>query len=211
MRQTPGQDNNWNPAVIKHISILVKFCVNLLQALPAKRYQMRSRVAAITLFLGLTLVFTVISAYAQGGSFSDSNVEYSFDLPDAKWKMTVKPSTTNPNVEYVYGDRLDGHLVIRKQTIAKGAPLTDVISDEETKRQFLPGYIAGKQESFAGRSKGAIFNFEYVASGRNMAGRYYFLRPNDTTVYVLRFSAQKDQLRSLRSQTDSIARTFAVK
>lgn len=172
---------------------------------------MKSRTLVYIFLIGSVLVLTGASAYAQGGSFSDPAVEYRFDLPDAKWKMTVKPSATNPNVEYVYGDRLDGHLVIRKQTVAKDAQLADVISDEETKRQFLPGYVAGKQESFAGRSKGTIFNFEYVASGRNMAGRYYFLRPNDTTVYVLRFAAQKDQLRSLRSQTDSIARTFAVK
>ena len=171
---------------------------------------MNSRRLSFIMF-GLTIVFTAVSAFAQGGSFSDPNVEYSFDLPDAKWKITVKPTATNPNVEYVYGDRLDGHLAIRKTTISKTALLIDVINDEETKRQFLPGYVAGKQESFAGKSKGTVFNFEYVASGQSMAGRYYFLRLSDTTVYILRFAGQKDSLRSLRSQTDSIARSFAVK
>lgn len=162
--------------------------------------------------MALTVSFSAVSAFAQSGSFSDPNVDYSFDLPDAKWKMTVKPSATNPNVEYVYGDRLDGHLSIRKQTIAKDAVMSDVISDEDQRKlQFLPGYVAGKQESFAGKLKGAIFNFEYVNAGRSMGGRYYFLRANDTTVYILRFVGQKDSMRSLRTQTDSIARTFAMK
>ena len=90
--------------------------------------------------------------------------------------------------------------------------MTDIIQDEEQKKlQFLPGFVAGKQETFSGRIKGAVFNYEYVASGRNMSGRFYFLRANDTTLYMLRFTGQKDSLRSLRNQTDSIARTFAVK
>ena len=173
---------------------------------------MNSRTLSFMFLLGLILVFTGSAAFAQGGSFSDPNVEYSFDLPDAKWRMVLKPSATNPNVEYVYGDRLDGHLEVRKQTVAKTVLLTDFINnDNEAKLQFLPGYVAGKQETFAGKLKGIVFNFEFVRSGRSMAGRYYFLRANDTTVYILRFTGQKDSLRSLRGQTDSIARTFAVK
>ena len=171
---------------------------------------MNSRKLSFILF-GLIVVFTAVSAFAQGGSFSDPNVDYSFDLPDARWKMTAKPSATSPNVEYVYGDRSDGHLEIRKLTVAKNAIMTDIIQDEEQKLQFLGGFVAGKQETFTGRLKGVVFNFEYVSSARNMSGRFYFLRVNDTTAYLLRFKGQKDSLRSLRSQTDSIARTFAVK
>lgn len=159
----------------------------------------------------VVMVLMAVSLFAQGDSFSDPNVDYSFALPDAKWKMTVKPSATSPNVEYVYGFRQDGHLQIRKLTVAKDAILSDIARDDEQKRQFLPGYVAGKEENFAGRLRGSIFNFEYVAAGRSMSGRYYFLRANDTTVYLLRFSGQKDSLRSIRAQTDSIARTFAVK
>jgi len=157
------------------------------------------------------VILTAVSMFAQGESFSDPNVDYSFTLPDAKWKMTVKPSATSPNVEYVYGDRFDGHLDVRRVSVARDAILTDVVENDEQKRQFLPGYVAGREENFLGRLKGAIFNFEYVSAGRSMAGRYYFLRANDTTVYILRFSGQKDSLRSIRNQTDSIARTFTVK
>jgi len=151
------------------------------------------------------------SAFAQGETFSDVNVDYTFSLPEPRWKLTVKPSATSPNVEYVYGDRFDGHLEVRKLTVARDAILTDVIQAEEPKVQFRKGFVSGKEENFQGKLKGAIYNFEYVAAGRNMGGRFYFLRANDTTVYILRFEGQKDPLRSLRNQTDSIARTFGVK
>jgi hypothetical protein len=157
-------------------------------------------------------VVLAVSAFGQGGTFTDPNVDYSFDLPDAGWKMTVKPSATSPNVEYVYNDRQQGYLEVRRLTVPKDTIMSDLIhQDEEQKLQFRPGFVAGKDENFAGRIRGSVFNFEFVASGRSMAGRFYFLRANDTTVYVLRFSGQKDTLRALRSQTDSIARTFGVK
>ncbi len=163
------------------------------------------------ILIGIAALLFAAPVFGQGESFTDSNVDYSFALPDVKWKMTVKPSATSPNVEYVNGDRLEGHLEVRRQTVAKDAVLTDVIQAEEQKLQFRPGFVAGKEENFSGRLKGAIYNFEYVAAGKSMSGRFYFLRANETTVYLLRFSGQKDTLRSIRHQTDSIARTFAVK
>jgi hypothetical protein len=156
------------------------------------------------------LAFT-LGATAQVNNFSDAAVDYSFAVPESKWKMTVKPSATSPNVEYVYGDRLDGHLEVRRMTIAADTILTDIVQEEEQRLRFKPGFVPGKQENFAGKLKGQVYNFEYVAAGKSMSGRYYFLKANDTTLYVLRFSGNKDILRSLRNETDSIARTFGVK
>lgn len=150
-------------------------------------------------------------ACAQEITFSDPNVDYSFELPDARWKMTSKPSATSPNVEYVFTDRLEGHLEVRKLTVTKTDLMTDIIRNEESKLQFRYGYVAGREENFTGRLRGSIFNFEFVAAGRTMSGRFYFLRANDTTVYLLRFSGQQDSMRAIRAQTDSIARTFSVK
>ncbi len=152
-----------------------------------------------------------ISAFAQTDTFSDEDVEYSFALPEVVWKQTVKPSTTSPNVEYVYGDRNSGHLEVRKIAIKSGDLMTDTISGEEQRLQFLPGYVAGKSENFDGALDGKIFNYEFIRSGRNMSGRFYFLKADDKTVYVLRFTGISDKLRSLRNQTDSIARTFNLK
>lgn len=164
----------------------------------------------ILVLIVIVALFEALPSMAQTDTFSDPNVDYSFQLPEPKWKMTVKPSATSPNVEYVYGDRFDGHLEVRKLSVAKDAILTDVAQNEEQKLQFRPGFVAGKDENFAGRLRGAVYNFEYVAAGRTMAGRFYLLRANETTVYILRFAGQKDSLRTIRNQTDSIARTFGV-
>ena len=158
--------------------------------------------------IGLFLAF---SAFAQSETFSDANVEYTFDLPNAIWKMTAKPSTTSPNVEYVYGDRSAGYLEVRKLSVKADDLMSDVIAGEEEKLKFLQGYVAGKEENFAGNLKGTAFNYEFIRSGRNMSGRFYFLKVNPTTVYVLRFTAQKEKLMTIRNQTDSIARTFEIK
>lgn len=157
------------------------------------------------------VAFAATPLFAQDDVFSSPSVEYSFALPDAKWKMTVKPSETSPNVEYVYGDRVNGHLEVRKLAARKDALISDIIRDEEQKLQFLPGYVAGKEENFAGKLRGVVFNYEFVRTGRPMSGRMYFLRATDDTIYVLRFAGLKDSLRSIEHQTDSIARTFALK
>jgi hypothetical protein len=171
---------------------------------------MKATIISILFFVICGLV-SVASTAAQSDVFSDPSVEYSFDIPDERWKMTVKPSATKPNVEYVFIDRNDGHLEVRRVTVAKDAILGDIVRDEEQKLQFLPGYVAGRDENFSGKLRGSIFNFEFVRAGRPMAGRFYFLRPNETTIYVLRFTGYRDKLRSIRNQTDSMGRTFEVK
>lgn len=158
--------------------------------------------------LGLLLA---VSAFAQSETFSDASVDYTFELPGAAWKMIAKPSQTSPNVEYVYGDRTAGYLEVRKISVKADQLMSEIIAGEEEKLKFLQGYVAGKEENFAGNLKGSVFNFEFIRSGRNMSGRFYFLKLNPTTVYVLRFTAQKEKLITIRNQTDSIARTFEVK
>lgn len=169
---------------------------------------MKSRNLLFSVFFAL---FIAVAAFAQTPSFSDSNVEYTFDVPDVEWKQTVKPSSTSPNVEYVFKDRADGHLEIRKLTVKEGDTLSATMSGEEQRLQFLPGYVAGKEEDFKGALGGKAFNYEFIRSGRNMSGRFYFLKADNKTVYVLRFTGQRDKLRSIRNQTDSMARTFAIK
>jgi hypothetical protein len=164
----------------------------------------------ISALFALVIAGLTVAAYPQDNHFSDPNSGYAFDIPDSKWKMTVKPTATSQNVEYVYIDRNDGHLEIRKLTVGKEALLPDIIRTEEQKLQFLPGFVAGKTETFRGRMPGSIFNFEFVRAGRPMSGRFYFLRADPNTVYVLRFTGFTDKLRSIENQTDSISRTFQL-
>jgi hypothetical protein len=165
-----------------------------------------------TIIAVAALVLLVPTAIlAQESSFSDPNVDYAFVLPGPEWKLVIKPSATSPNVEYVRTDRKEGYLEVRKLIVAKSAPLPDVMKSEEAKLQFLPGYVAGKEENFSGALRGSVFNYEFVRIGRNMSGRLYFLRSDDTTVFILRFTGERDRLKSIRNETDSIARTFSIK
>jgi hypothetical protein len=151
---------------------------------------------------------SAFAVFAQVNNFSDPGVEFSFEIPNARWKQVG--STSPGNVEMVYVDRNDGHLEVRRVSSPRNTPMADLIKDQEDKLQFRPGYVTGKQENFNGRLQGSVFNFEFVKSGRAMSGRYYFLRAGDR-VYILRFEGFQDSLRSIRPQTDSIARTFSVK
>jgi hypothetical protein len=151
------------------------------------------------------------AANAQGSTFSNENVEYTFDLPNDTWKILAEPSKIKPNAEYVYGDRLSGYFEVRKLLVKDDSVMSDIIADEETKLKFIQGYIAGKEEPFSGKLRGTVFNYEFLRSGRNMSGRIYFLKADATTVYTVRFTGLKEKLIAIRNQTDSIARTFQVK
>lgn len=171
---------------------------------------MKNLHSPLSLFAVL-IILGVVSVFGQTGTFSDVNADYTFEIPDAKWKMTSKPSAASPGVEFVFVERNEGHVEVRKLAAGKNALLTDVIRDEEQKLQFLPGYVTGKEENFVGYLKGSVFNFEYVKAGRPMSGRFYFLRSGDGSVYVVRVTGFRDKVRVLKSQTDSIARTFNVR
>jgi hypothetical protein len=160
---------------------------------------------SIGLLIGL---IAASAALGQATTFSDVNVDYTFQIPEPKWKM-VKSGAAG-NVEFVYGDRNDGHLEIRKISSPRATPMADVIKEQEDKLQFMQGYVAGKQENFNGKLNGSVFNFEFLRSGRALSGRYYFIRSGDT-IYLLRFTGFQDSLRALRAQTDAIARTFEPK
>ncbi|MBX3281587.1 MAG: hypothetical protein KF756_03830 [Acidobacteria bacterium] len=169
---------------------------------------MKKTLLSLAMLIAATVAFSSMAA-AQSETFSDPNVDYTFALPEAKWRKTVTPSATNPNVEYVYGDRVFGRLEVRKLDVPQSRLLADVVRDEDQKLQFLMGYAPGKQENFSGKLRGAVYNFEFVKGGRPMVGRFYFLRDGDS-VYVLRFEGRKDSLNSIQNQTDSIARTFST-
>ena len=160
---------------------------------------------SLLLLIGLTASF---AAFGQATPFNDVNVDYTFQIPNPKWK-NVKTGASG-NVEFVFVDRNDGHVEIRKLSSPRSTPMADVIKEQEDKLQFLPGYLAGKQENFVGKLGGAIFNYEFVKSGRAMSGRMYFLRSGDT-IYLLKFTGFQDSLRAIRTETDMIGRSFEVK
>ena len=159
----------------------------------------------------LAVVFVATAAEAQE-VFSDENVEYTLELPNTTWRATSRPDSVHQHVEFVYGDRMDGYLRLRKEVIeGEERPADLATRDADLKLRYRPGYVGGKQETFAGRLSGVTFGYEYIESGKQMAGRIYYLKANDRTVYTLHFTGLRDKIQRIRNQTDAIARSFRLK
>jgi hypothetical protein len=149
---------------------------------------------------------------AQTETFSDENVDYRFDLPSPTWKVVTRPDGLQKRAEFIYGDRLDGYLQIHKEIVEPGIDPSDLAASyKDDKLRFKPGYVDGKEESFVGHLSGVTMSYEYTYSGKSMVGRIYFLQVENRSIYVMHFTGLRDKLERIRNQTDSIARTFAVK
>src|SRR5689334_4910542 len=166
------------------------------------------RILAFSL-AALVLVIQVASAQQ---TYSSDKVEYTFDIPSATWHSILEPDATHQHPEFVYGDRLDGYLTIRKEIVDPGTTAAELARrDQDLKLRFLPGFVEGKQEAFNGRLDGVTMSYEFVRTGKPMLGRTYYLQADNRTIYALRFTGLKDKLSRIRNQTDLIARTFKIK
>jgi len=172
------------------------------------RGERMKRIVALTLVLvGLMMP----PALAQQ-LYTHDKVEYSFELPSTTWRSITEPDAAHEHPEFVYGDRLDGYLTIRKEVVEAGTTPGDVAQrDQDLTLRFLPGFVQGKQDPFNGRLDGVTMSYEFVRAGKPMQGRTYYLQGDNRTIYSLRFTGLRDKLNRIRNQTDLIARTFKLK
>lgn len=144
--------------------------------------------------------------------YTHEKVDYSFELPSPTWKAILEPDAAHEHPEFVYGDRLDGFLTIRKEVVDAGTSPAEVARrDQDLRLRFLPGFVEGKEENFDGRLDGVTISYEFVRTGKPMIGRTYYLQADPRTIYALRFTGLRDKLTRIRNQTDLIARTFKLK
>ena len=144
--------------------------------------------------------------------YTHDKVDYSFELPSQTWKAILEPDAGHDHPEFVYGDRLDGYLTIRKEVVDAGTTPGELAArDQDLKLRYLPGFVEGKQEPFNGRLDGVTLSYEFVRTGKPMLGRTYYLQGDNRTIYALRFTGLKDKLARIRNQTDLIARSFKLK
>ena len=169
-------------------------------------------------FLGLFLIAAFGTPAVQPGAssqeltYTSPKVGYSVDFPSATWRLVDEPDELNQHTEFVYGDRVDGYLRIRKETTEEGLSINDFAHrDQDQKTRFLPGYVDGKSESFSGRLSGVTSSYEFTERGKPMAGRTYYLQADSRTIYVLRFTGLREKLLRIRNQTDQIARSLRLK
>ena len=166
------------------------------------------RILALTLVL-IGLMTPVVLAQQL---YTHDKVDYTFELPSPMWKSILEPDAAHEHPEFVYGDRLDGYLTIRKEIVDAGTtPGQLATRDQDLRLRYLPGFVEGKQEPFNGRLDGVTMSYEFVRTGKPMLGRTYYLQVDNRTIYALRFTGLKDKLTRIRNQTDLIARTFKLK
>jgi hypothetical protein len=173
--------------------------------------------SAIT-FLGLFFLAALspsashLRANVQEHSYSSPKANYIVDFPSATWRLVDEPDEIHQHAEFVYGDRNDGYLRIRKEVLDEGLTVEEFAKrDQDQKERFRPGYVDGKEESFTGRLTGRTISYEFTQAGKPMAGRSYYLQGDSRTVYVLRFTGMRDKLLRIRNQTDLIARSLRMK
>jgi hypothetical protein len=173
--------------------------------------------SAITLF-GLFFLAAIspsvshLRADAQEHTYSSTKFNYTVDFPSATWRLVDEPDELHQHAEFVYGDRNDGYLRIRKETLEEGLDVKEFAHrDQDQKERFRPGYVDGKDEPFTGRLAGRTVSYQYTLNGKPMAGRSYYLQGDGHTVYVLRFTGMRDKLLRIQNQTDLIARSFKLK
>ena len=71
----------------------------------------------ITFLACVTLMVVAFSVGAQNQVYTSDKLEYSIELPSPVWKVVSDPDAVHDHTEFVYGDRLEGYLQIRKEAI----------------------------------------------------------------------------------------------
>ena len=169
----------------------------------------------LSTFVGLFLLITsapLTHAVFQEYSYTSPKADFTIDLPSGTWRKVGEPDDVHQHTEFIYGDRNDGYLRIRKEVLTEGTTVKDfALRDQDERTRFLPGFVNGKDESFNGRLDGVTLSYEFTQAGKAMAGRSYYLQSDARTVYVLRFTGLRQKLGGIRNQTDFIARSLKIK
>jgi hypothetical protein len=181
--------------------------------LASRKFIARLTVLCLFVVLATGAQLFATSAAAQEQTYNSAKVDYVISLPSAVWHLVGEPDEIHQHTEFVYGDRNDGYLRIRKERLPEGTAVREfALQDLDQKEHFLPGYIGGgKPEAFQGRLSGVTISFEYTQAGKPMTGRTYYLQADSHTVYVLRFTGMREKLARIRNQTDLISRSFKLK
>ena len=173
-------------------------------------FHIMRRSLILAIFVFASLVTPVASA--QEEVFTRPNIDYALELPSPAWRIVAQPDGANQNSEFVYNDRMDGYLRIRRETVDAGMSTSALAArDQDQRLRFLPGFVEGQTQNFAGRLRGTLMTYGYTTGGRAMSGLVYYLQADNRTIYSLHFTGTSDRLNRVRNQTDNIARSFHLK
>ncbi len=163
-------------------------------------------------FFPLLMILAAFAPVVAQQTYTNDQLEYIIELPSSQWRVISEPDAAHAHAEFVFGDRLEGYLQIRKEMVDAGVTPSELARrDFDQKLRFLPGFVEGKEEKFAGRLNGITVSYEFIKTAKPMMGRIYYLQADNRTIYTLRFSGLRDKLARIRNQTDYIARSFRLK
>ena len=161
--------------------------------------------------------FQPTQAQTNDKTVGDPDNKFTLTLPNDDWQaIEITNGVSRKQIEIVYKKiREDGLLKIRRVEVEKGSKLIDASRrDESQSLTFLPGYTKGALEEFTvsgGKIPAIMTAYDFTQGGRPKMGRNYYLMVDETTLYVLRFTGNRDTMKALRSQTDLITRSFKMK
>ena len=172
---------------------------------------------SVITFFGLLILAAFATPASPSGalqehSYTSPKLDFAVDFPSPTWRLVDEPDEVHQHTEFVYGDRVDGYLRIRKEALEQGLTIKEFAHrDQDQRTRFLPGYVDGKEETFSGRLPGITLSYEFTERGKQMVGRTYYLQGDANSVYVLRFTGLRDKLSRIRNQTDFISRSLRLK
>jgi hypothetical protein len=157
------------------------------------------------------LAAVLVAVAAAGAASAQENADaYTLDLSAGWEQASFVDGAKIRRVEYVYGDRSQGLLKVKRIRAEQGQTLEDVVArDVEGSLKFQPGYVQGRHERFAGGNlAGYLVQFDFTLGGKPMLGRFYYLQGADGSVWVLQFTGDRTTLGEIRNVTDQMARSF---
>ncbi|MBI3948933.1 MAG: hypothetical protein HY314_00540 [Acidobacteria bacterium] len=129
------------------------------------------------------------------------------------WQPVIsKDGAGNTVVDFVFDNREQGLLRIRERRRDRDmTPEEFARREQETSLRFLPGFTQGSIEPFSNRNyPGTALSFDFTFGGRPKTARYYYLKIDPNTFYVMQFEGNPQVLRTIRNRTDLMARSFRV-
>src|SRR5687767_7114587 len=90
-------------------------CITFKRSIP-----LRSALTFLSLFAVIGLSAFGTSVAAQSHSYTSAKVEYIVDFPSPMWRLVDEPDEMHQHAEFVYNDRNDGYMRIRKEKLDEG-------------------------------------------------------------------------------------------
>jgi hypothetical protein len=103
------------------------------------------------LTLSLVIVSLLVQVVTAQQTYTHDQVDYTFELPSTMWRTIIEPDTTHEHPEFVYGDRLDGYLTIRKEIVEAGTCATRCRPETPISTRLRSGKRRAVQRTSRGR------------------------------------------------------------